>query len=200
MAAQVQKFPTSTPFPQICTTVVVLGSLATLFLGACKTMPKGIETAKNFNLQKFEGVWHEIARSNNAQEAGLTHVTSQYRRMADGKWLINTRAWDGANGDWVGSTRISTISTAAKTAEGKPSAENPTSGNPASFQLGHGNPRHVVIIDNDHTLALVCGKHYRDFWIISKSPTPEQSRLERLMTLALDAGFPVKEAFFVPTQ
>jgi apolipoprotein D and lipocalin family protein len=187
MAAKVQKFPTFTPFHQLRTTVMVIGSLATLLLGACKTasMPKGIETAKNFDLHKFEGVWHEIARSNNGQEAGLTHVTSQYRRAADGKWLINTRAWNGATGDWVGSTRVS---------------PTPAAGTPASFQLGHGNPRHVVIIDNDHTLALVCGKHYRDFWIISKSPTPDQSRLERLMMVALDAGFPVKDAFYVPTR
>jgi apolipoprotein D and lipocalin family protein len=147
-------------------------------------MPKGIETAKNFDPYKFEGIWHEIARSNNAQEAGLSHVTSQYRRAADGKWLINTRAWDGANGAWVGSSRISP----------------PTAGTHASFKLGHGNSRHVVIIDNDHTLALVCGKHYNDFWIVSKSQNPEQSRLERLMMVALDAGFPVKEAFYVPTR
>jgi apolipoprotein D and lipocalin family protein len=187
MAAKDQKFPTFTPFTPLRTTIMVLGSLATLLLGACKTghMPKGIETAKNFDLHKFEGVWHEIARSNNAQETGLTHVTSQYRRAADGKWLINTRAWDGANGDWVGSTHISSTP-AAKT--------------PASFKLGRGNTRNVVIIDNDHTLALVCGKHYREFWIISKSPTPDQSRLERLMTVALDAGFPVRDAFFVPTR
>jgi len=148
-------------------------------------MPKGIETAKNFDLNKFEGVWYEIARSNNPQEAGLTHVTSQYRRAVDGKWLINTRAWDGANGTWVGSTRIS---------------KTPAVGTPASFVLSRGNPRNVVIVDNEHTLALVCGKHYRDFWIISKSPRPDQARLERLMMVALDAGFPVKEAFYVPTR
>ena len=187
MAAKAQKFPTFTPTAQIRTTLVVLGSFATLLLGACKTapMPRGIEPAKNFNSQKFEGVWYEIARSNNSPEAGLTHVTSQYRRAADGKWLINMRAWDGANGDWVGSTRTS---------------PTPAAGTPASFKLGHGDARHVVIIDNDHTLALVCGKHYRDFWIISKSPNPEQSRMERLMMVALDSGFPVKEAFYVTTR
>jgi apolipoprotein D and lipocalin family protein len=187
MAAQVQKFPSSNPFSTLRSAGMVLGCLSTLFFGACKSapMPKGIETAKNFDLNKFEGIWYEIARSNNAQEAGLTYATSQYRRAADGKWLINTRAWDGANGIWVGSTRISTT---------------PATGTPASFKLSHGNPRHVVIIDNDHTIALVCGKYYRDFWIISKSPTPDHTRLERLMMVALEAGFPVKEAFYVPTR
>ena len=166
---------------------MVFGCLATLLLSSCKStpMPKGIETAKNFDPNKFEGIWYEIARNNNAEEAGLTHVTSQYRRAADGKWLINTRAWDGANGTWVGSTRISVT---------------PATGTPASFKLGHGNPRHVVIIDNDHTLALVCGKYYRDFWIISKSANPDQTRLERLMMVALNAGFPVKDAFYVPAR
>jgi len=187
MAAQVQKFPPTHPFPPLRTIGMVFGCFATLVLGACKAtpVPKGIETAKNFDMNKFEGIWHEIARSNNAEEAGLTNVTSQYRRGADGKWLINTRAWDGAKGIWVGSTRVSTT---------------PATGKPASFSLGHGNPRHVVIIDNDHTIALVCGKYYRDFWILCKSPNPDQARLDRLMMVAQDAGFPVREAFYVPVR
>lgn len=187
MAAQFHMFSPVTPRPSLRLAGILLGSLATLFLGACKTapMPKGVETAKNFDPQKFEGTWHEVARNNIAEEAGLTHVTAQYRRSADGKWLINTRAWDSANGVWVGSTRV---------------WKTPAKGNLASFSLGHGNPRHVVIIDNEHTIALVCGKLYRDFWIMSKSPKPDQARLERLMTVALEAGFPVKGAFFVPTH
>jgi apolipoprotein D and lipocalin family protein len=187
MAAQSQPpspFPLNLSFRRAS---VLLGALATLSLGACKTAPapKGIETAKNFDPLKFEGIWYEIARNNVAEEKGFTHVTSQYRRATDGKWLINTRAWDGSHGTWVGSTHLSPKLSGTKQ---------------ASFLLGHGNPRHVVVVDNEHTIALVCGKRYNDFWIISKSPTPDQSRLERLMMVALNTGFPVKGAFFVPTR
>lgn len=187
MAAQSQP---PTPSPLLLTfrhAGALFGALATLSLGACKTTPapKGIETAKNFDPLKFEGTWYEIARNNVADEKGLTHVSSQYRHAADGKWLINTRAWDGSQGAWVGSTHIS---------------PKPHKTKPASFLLGHGNPRHVVAVDNEHTIALVCGKQYTDFWILSKSPTPEQSRVERMMLVALNSGFPVKGAFFVPTH
>jgi apolipoprotein D and lipocalin family protein len=187
MAAQVQKFPSFNRYPAIRSAGLMIGCIASLFLGACKTapMPKGIENAKNFDPNKFEGTWYEIARSNNVPEAGLTHVTTHYRRAAKSKWLINTRAWDGVNGIWVGSTHVSTT---------------PPTGSPASFQISRREARHVVIIDNEHTLALVCGERYRDFWIVSKSPTPDQSRVARLMTVALDAGFPVKEAFYVPAR
>jgi apolipoprotein D and lipocalin family protein len=187
MSAKVQMFPKSHSRSVLKTAGILTATFATLLLSACKTapMPRGIETAKNFDMHKFEGIWHEIARSNNKEEAGLTHVTSQYRRARDGKWLINTRAWDVAKGVWVGSSKMSMT---------------PSNGTPASFRLSRGNPRHVVIIDNDHTIALVCGKRYRDFWIISKTPTPDQARLERLMMVALDAGFPVKDAFYVPNR
>jgi lipocalin len=61
-------------------------------------------------------------------------------------------------------------------------------------------PRHVIVIDNDHTLALVCGPNQQDFSIISKSTDPDAARLERIMTQAQAAGFPVREAFWVPTK
>lgn len=187
MAAQSQTPTPSTLIPPLRSAGLALGALAMLSLGACKIAPapKGIETAKNFDPVKFEGTWYEIARNNVADEKGLTHVTSQYRRAADGKWLISTRAWDGSHGIWVGSTHHS---------------PKPSKTQPASFTLGHGNPRHVVVVDNEHTIALVCGKRYTDFWIIAKSPAPDQTRLERLMMVALNTGFPVKGAFFVPTQ
>jgi apolipoprotein D and lipocalin family protein len=191
MVVQVQKLPS--PAARLLSPVknttlgCLLALMTSLLLGACQTarLPKGIETAKNFNLHKFEGTWYEIARSNNPDEAGLTHVTSQYRRGANGKWLVNTRAWQGANGRWVGSSSVSTT---------------PDLRRPASFKLSSRDTRHVVIIDNEHTLALMCGSKYTDFWVVSKSPSPDHERVERLMAVALDAGFPVKGAFFVPTR
>jgi apolipoprotein D and lipocalin family protein len=166
--------------------MVVGCAFALASMAGCKTKPPhGLEAAKNFDINKFEGIWHEIIRVNDKEELGLTRVTYDFRRTPDEKWLITTRAWKNAEGRWLGSQKI---------------AKSPSTQYPASFQLGHGHPRHVVIIDNDHSLAVMCGKNYREFWVISKNPNPDPNRLGTILGLAEAAGFPVKEAFFVPTR
>lgn len=139
--------------------------------------------AKNFDPLRFEGTWYELARTNHPDEGGLTRVTSTYIRKNDGTWLVTDRAWSNADGAWVGSER------AAKPGEF-----------PASLRLKHAKPRNIVLIDSEHTMALVCSNTYRQFWIISKNPDPEPARFDKMLSAAQEAGFPVKEAMVLPTR
>jgi len=162
------------------------GILALASLSSCSTskpIPKGVEVAKNFDPLRFEGTWYELARTNHPDEAGLTRVSANYKRNADGTWLVSDRAWNNATGAWVGSQRIA--------------KSEPT---PGSFKLKHAKPRNVVFIDSEHSMAVVCSNTYRQFWVISKNPEPDHNRFDRMLALAQDAGFPVKEAFVVPTR
>jgi apolipoprotein D and lipocalin family protein len=163
---------------------LLLASLLPLTGCVSSLPPKGLRTANNFDAHRFQGTWHEILRYNSRDEAGLTRVTSNYRQQADGKWVVTDRAWKNAEGHWVGSTT---------------SIKDPDK-SPGTFRLMFHKPRHVIVIDNDHTLALVCGPNQQDFSIISKSTDPDAARLERIMTQAQAAGFPVREAFWVPTK
>ena len=153
--------------------------------GCVSTLPpKGVKLANNFDAHRFQGTWHEILRFNHPDEAGLTRVTAKYSQQADGKWFVTDRAWQNATGQWVGSTT---------------EIRNPDQ-HPGTLRLRHQKPRHVVIIDNDHTLALICSTTAQQFSIIAKNPDPDPTRLERIMEQAKAAGFPIKEAFWVPTK
>jgi apolipoprotein D and lipocalin family protein len=159
---------------------------ALLSLSGCatkKTIPAGLETAKNFDPLRFEGTWHQIVRTNTKEEAGLTRVTTTFKRKQDGSWLLVNRAWKNELGSYVGGAQ--TALAGAK---------------PGTFNVKDGSPKFIVVIDQEHSLALACGETYDRFWILSKNPEPEGGRLERMMSLAADAGFPVKEAFFVPVR
>jgi apolipoprotein D and lipocalin family protein len=160
------------------------GALALLSFTGCATkIPTGVVVAKNFDPLRFEGTWYELARTNHPDQAGLTRVTSTYKRNSDGSWLVTDRAWSNADGMWVGSQR------SAKAGE-----------QPASLNLKHAKPRNIVLIDSDHTMALVCSNTYRQFWIISKNPDPEPARFDRMVAAAQENGFPVKEAIVLPTR
>ncbi len=167
--------------PTACS--LLSGVVALLTLTGCSTVPKGLETARNFDPLRFEGTWHEIARTNHPDEAGLTRVSTNFKRTPDGNWLLTDRAWSNAEGTWVGGART------AKSGDV-----------PGSFKVRHSKPRYVAMIDSEHTMAVVCSSTINQFWLLSKNPEPDSSRTERMLGLAQEAGFPVKEAFFVPTR
>jgi len=192
MAATVQ--PSHHPFTALKTFLcknalrsgAVLALTALLPLTGCVSAkpPKGVKLANNFDVRRFQGTWHEILRFNHPDEAGLTRVTARYSQQADGKWLVTDRAWQNATGQWVGST----------TEIRKPEDH------PGTLRLRHNKPRHVVIIDNDHTVALICSTTAQHFSIIAKNLDPDPTRLERVIEQGRAAGFPIKEAFWVPTK
>ncbi len=146
--------------------------------------PKSVKVANNFDAHRFQGTWYEILRFNHPDEAGLTRVTAKYSQQADGKWLVTDRAWQNATGQWVGSTS---------------EIRNPDQ-QPGTLKLKHKKPRHVILIDNDHTLAVLCSTTAQQFTIIAKNPDPDPARLERIMVQAENMGFPIREAFWVPTK
>lgn len=166
-------------------TPLLLGSAFAAFcLSSCSsTAPKGVVLAKNFDPLRFEGTWYELARTNHPDQAGLTRVSATYKRNSDGSWLVTDRAWSNTEGIWLGSQR------SAKSGE-----------TPAAFKLKHAKPRNVVLIDPEHTMALVCSDTYRQFWIISKNPEPEPSRFDRMISAAQEAGFPAREVITLPTR
>jgi apolipoprotein D and lipocalin family protein len=166
--------------------LLLCGALSLVTLSGCalhRNVPKGVEIAKNFDPLRFEGTWYELARTNHPDEAGLTRVTANYKRLPDNTWLITDRAWSNAEGRWVGSEHI------AKTGKF-----------PGSLKSRFGKPRNVVFIDSEHSMAILCSNTYRQFWIISKNPEPEPNRFDRMLALAQEAGFPVKEAIALPTR
>jgi apolipoprotein D and lipocalin family protein len=165
-------------------TSLMSGALALLCFGGCVTkIPKGVVAAKNFDPLRFEGTWYELTRTNECGQAGLTRVTATYKRNSDGSWLVTDRAWSNAEGIWLGSER--------KASAGE---------HPASLKVKHAPPRNIVLIDSEHTMALMCSNSYKKFWIISKNPEPEPSRFDKMVTAAQELGFPVKEAIVIPTR
>ena len=147
--------------------------------------PKGLTAAKNFDGRKFEGTWHQILRSDIPEEAGLSCISYQFKRVDQDEWTVILRGWNSADGRWQGSTQRGVA------------LKEQASG---TIRLGLARPRTVAIIDEEHTMAVLCGKKYRHFAVFSKNPDPEPQRLERMLAAAREVGFPVEETFFVPTR
>ena len=59
--------------------------ITTVFLlSACTSAPEGITPVKNFDLEKYQGKWYEIARLDHSFEQGMEQTV---------EWYINHQEW-----------------------------------------------------------------------------------------------------------
>ena len=73
--------PLSSPWPWIVGAAALMG---TLVLSACSTprTPEGVQPVTGFDVDRYTGQWHEVARIENSFERGLTQATATYSRSA----------------------------------------------------------------------------------------------------------------------
>jgi apolipoprotein D and lipocalin family protein len=71
-----------------------------LVLAACTRLPEGITPVQGFELKRYLGEWHEIARLDHRFERGLTLVTATYSLRSDGSVRVLNRGWNAATAQW----------------------------------------------------------------------------------------------------
>ena len=162
----------------------LLRGFAALLLGAwlagCTGVPEGLAPVRGFDLERYLGRWHEIARLDHSFERGLSRVTADYSRRDDGGVRVLNRGYDAAKGTW-------------KEAEGR--AYPIGAADVASLKVSFFGPfyggYHVMALDPDYRWALVAGPSRDYLWILAREPELDPEVYERLVAQAAAGGFPV---------
>lgn len=152
-------------------------------------MPEGTRLAANFDPERFEGRWYQIARIPNLAEAGTTMCSSNYSRNVDGTWEVFDMAWHNAAGRWIGKNFTTS----------KPTPE-PTPVRPGNFVFPKAPPRHVLVVDAPHRYALVSGPDHKTLWLLSKEASPDEGRVHSMLEQAKGLGFPIEQVTFLPLR
>ncbi|MBK69768.1 MAG: lipocalin [Legionellales bacterium] len=129
---------------------------------ACTTTPKGVRPISNFDINKYLGIWHEIARLDHSFERDLVEVYAEYSLREDGGITVINRGKNPSNAKW-------------KEAIGKAyfvNNENIGSLKVSFFWPFYGG-YNIVKLDNDYTMALVIGPTLKYAWILSRSTNPQ---------------------------
>ncbi|MBU2112930.1 MAG: lipocalin family protein [Gammaproteobacteria bacterium] len=63
-------------------------------------VPDGVTPVTPFELKRYLGEWHEIARLDHRFERGLTEVTANYSMRDDGGVKVINRGFSAEDGDW----------------------------------------------------------------------------------------------------
>lgn len=154
---------------------------------SCQMAPPNIQPVSGFELERYLGKWHEIARLDHPFERGLTRVTAEYRRRADGGVKVINRGFNAAQNEWSEAIGKAYFVQGADVGQLKVSFFGP-------FYGGY----NIIELDKaDYQYALVAGPDYSYLWVLARSPKLERATLERLVKKAKSLGFATEELIYL---
>jgi apolipoprotein D and lipocalin family protein len=165
---------------------LLLGALLALLAG-CTGVPDGIRPVHGFQVDRYLGTWHEIARLDHSFERGLTHITATYSRREDGGVDVLNRGWDAAERKWREAQGRAYFLDAPDVASLKVSFFGP-------FYGGY----HVFALDTDYRWAMISGPSRDYLWILARQPELGPATLAPLLEQARRAGFDTEALIFPP--
>ncbi|MDD2805729.1 MAG: lipocalin family protein [Elusimicrobiales bacterium] len=160
--------------------------LCSLLLSGCASVPEGVATVEGFDLARYLGTWHEIARLDHSFERGLVSVTAEYSLRTDGGVKVLNRGFDQAKNKW-------------KEAEGRAYfTGSPSSGRlKVSFFRPFYGGYNIVELDKEaYSYSLVAGPDRSYLWILGRSPELPPAVLERLLARAQELGFDTSKLIY----
>jgi apolipoprotein D and lipocalin family protein len=148
-----------------------------LFLTGCTGVPVGVTPVSPFELQRYLGEWHEIARLDHRFERGLTDVTANYSLRDDGGVKVINRGFNAAKNTW-------------QQAEGKAyfTGDRDTAALKVSFFGPFYGGYNVAELTDDYSMALVIGPSTDYAWLLARSTTPAKLLCQHYINTASRLG------------
>jgi len=160
---------------------------AVVLVGACTGVPDGVEVVEVFELDRYLGTWHEIARLNHRFERGLTNVTATYSLRADGGVDVVNRGYKAKDNKWKEATGKAYFLGAPDVGRLKVSFAGPFYG-----------AYNIIELDKvDYQYSLVVGPTRSYLWILGRSPELDPGIVKTLVARADELGFPTDELIMV---
>ncbi len=161
--------------------VLLLG----MWLTGCSGTPHGGQAVSPFELERYLGTWHELARLPNRFENDLVNVTAEYSLKEDGSVRVLNRGFNTRTRDW-------------EEAEGKAYRVDPDA---ARLKVSFFGPFYaeynVLWLSDGYDLALVASHDHDYLWLLAREPSRPRSELEAPLALADRLGFALSELEWV---
>lgn len=158
-----------------------------LLLAGCAGIPNGVEPVRGFDVNRYLGLWYEIARLDHSFERGLVNVTAEYSLRDDGGIKVVNRGFDPGSKKW-------------KEAVGKGYfVVGPDVGRlRVSFFLFFYGGYNIIEFDREnYSYALVCGPSRKYLWILARGPEMDGQIMKGLIEKAKGLGFDTDKLIFV---
>ncbi|MCC5876624.1 MAG: lipocalin family protein [Candidatus Sumerlaeia bacterium] len=172
-------------FPVLLTTL-----LLSPLLGACTTVPRGLEPVEGFEVDRYLGRWYEIVRLDHSFERGLSHVTADYSLRDDGRIRVLNQGYNRERGRWQSADGVARF-------QGDPTVGSLS----VTFRWPFSGGYHVVALDKkDYQWAVISGPNRSYFWILSRESVMEEEKLQSLISQADEWGFATEKFIHVEQE
>ena len=149
----------------------------TLLLTSCTGIPEGLTPVQPFELKRYLGEWHEIARLDHSFERGLTQVTANYSLNPDGTVKVLNRGYSEKNGEWNEAEGLAKMNGPVDQGRLKVSFFGPFYG-----------AYNIVKLAPDYSMALIVGPDLTYGWILARSPNPDKTQCQEFYAEATRIG------------
>lgn len=165
----------------------LLITASTIILG-CTGVPAGVTPVTPFEINRYLGQWHEIARLDHRFERGLTDVTANYSLRDDGGVNVINRGFNAEDNEW-------------QQAEGKAYfvGDSNTGALKVSFFGPFYSSYNVAKLSTDYNVVLVVG-HSTDYaWLLARSKTPDKALCDDYIAFAERIGITARQWIWLQT-
>ena len=147
-----------------------------------------LPTVAHVDLERYAGLWYEVARLPVRFEKGCQHVTAEYTLRPDGKVGVRNTCHQGSIGG-----PITTATATARAVDGTNSKLKVQ-----FFWPFEGNYWILALDKTDYRYALVGEPSRESLWILSRTPHLEPALRDQLVARGRALGFPVENLIFTP--
>ncbi len=159
--------------------------LFAVLLSGCTGLPKGVEPVDQFELDRYLGKWHEIARLDHRFERGLSNVTAEYSLRNPGSVTVENRGYSVKKEKWQEATGKAKFKSDSDVGHLLVSFFGPFYGSYVVFEL------------DDYQHAFVAGNNFDYLWFLSRTPTVSDAKKALFIEKAEELGFATDELIWV---
>ncbi len=166
-----------------------LAALAALLFSSCFEPPPSVKPVQGFDASRYTGKWYEVARLENTFEKGLDHTTAEYSLREDGGLTVVNKGFKSEKQEWKSVTGRAYF------------VKNPGLGHlKVSFFRPFYGAYAIFYLDSQYQYSFVSGGDLKYLWLLSRTPTVEDSVKALFIEKASALGFATDKLIWVEQQ
>lgn len=165
----------------------VIYLLLFLSLAGCTGIAPGLVPVSNFEIDRYLGQWHEVARLDHSFERGLSQVTANYSHNDDGGIKVVNNGYSAEDGQWDTAIGKAYFVNEANEGHMKVSFFGPFYGSYVVFYID----------DVDYQYAYV-GSYNKDYlWLLSREKSVSDHQKKHFLDMAISKGYDTESIIWV---